>query len=169
MRDAQSPNAYVRNEPADTAFDNRIPQQGENVKRDIAETQTAARNITNEVAAHMRKTYVGVAADLSRMTESNRRFLSSRDNLFDREFVSSYAEDFVNVIAQTHGKAYQALSAMTGDIAGELTDYVLTGQLALAGDKNFRVTAQAFSDVLRNGAEKNELLHPLQKALTVIL
>lgn len=115
--------------------------------------------LTQSVAEYMNSISVGAPADTSHMAETNAVFQSEKDVLFDREFVSRYADDFVAAIANKNGSAYQQLSTLTDNLAGELTNYTLAGQSSLSGNKNFEITANAFKSVLTDAVNKNAALH----------
>ncbi len=125
--------------------------------KDISAPKTEA--LTSSVAETMNNTIKSVPADTSHMQETNEMFQSEKNVLFDKEFVSRYADDFVAAIANKNGSAYQQLSTLTDNLAGELTNYTLAGQSSLSGNKNFEITANAFKSVLTDAVNKNAALH----------
>lgn len=125
--------------------------------KDISVPKTEA--LTASIAETMNKTIKGVPADTSHMQETNEMFQSEKDVLFDKEFVSRYADDFVSGMANKNSILYQQLSASTGSLADELTNYTLTGQSVLSGNNGFELTANAFKAVLIDAVNKNAVLH----------
>ncbi len=118
-----------------------------------------ANTLTNSIAENMKKLHIYVPSDSSHITETNNYFLSDKHNLFDKNFVSRYAEDFVSGISDKNGSVYQQLTAATGDLTSELTDYVLTGESSLSRNNKFVQTANAFKSVLLDAVSKNAALH----------
>lgn len=44
------------------------------------------------------------------LQEANTKFMSNNDNLFDRNYVSNYANDFVQAMSEKNGRSYTVLS-----------------------------------------------------------
>lgn len=120
---------------------------------------SSIQSLTNTIASHMDETHIGAPPDTAHMMETNTKFLSDGNNLFDKDFVARYANDFVAGMANKNSNAYQKLSAVTDDIASELTNYAITGESELSDSKEFKVTAKAFSNIVIDAVKKNAVLH----------
>ncbi len=141
------------------SYNERLSQAAGNVNVQSQTNINSVAALTKSVSETMAGTRVGLPTDTSHIQETNAAFQAEADNVFDREFVNRYAEDFVSSMANKNGNAYKKLSSLTDNLTGELTSYVLTGQSALSSDASFQVTANAFKTVLTDAVNKNAILH----------
>ena len=70
--------------------------------------------------------------------------MSSNDNLFDRNYVSNYANDFVQAMSEKNGRSYTVLSQETDNLADELVNKTLTGNSVLDGNRRISNHSQKF-------------------------
>lgn len=121
--------------------------------------QSSVNRVTDEVHNAMNKVGLNVSESATGIQEANTRFMSSNDNLFDKNYVSNYANDFVQAMSEKSGRSYTALSQETDNLADELVNKTLTGNSVLDGNREFQTVVRNFKDVLREGIKKNANLH----------
>lgn len=107
----------------------------------------------------MNKVGLNVSESTTGIQEANTKFMSNNDNLFDRNYVSNYANDFVQAMSEKNGRSYTVLSQETDNLADELVNKTLTGNSVLDGNREFQTVVRNFKDVLREGIKKNANLH----------
>ncbi len=59
----------------------------------------------------MNKVGLNVSENATGIQEANTRFMSSNDNLFDKNYVSNYANDFVQAMSEKNGRSYTSFIA----------------------------------------------------------
>nr|DAN62278.1 MAG TPA: Type I restriction enzyme Methylase [Caudoviricetes sp.] len=121
--------------------------------------QSSVNRVTEEVHNAMKKIGLNVSENATGIQEANTKFMSSDNNLFDRNYVSNYANDFVQAMSEKSGRSYIALSQETDNLADELVNKALTGNSVLDGNREFQTVVRNFKDVLREGIKKNTNLH----------
>lgn len=121
--------------------------------------QPSVNRVTEEVHNAMNKVGLNVSESATGIQEANTKFMSNNDNLFDRNYVSNYANDFVQAMSEKNGRSYTVLSQETDNLADELVNKTLTGNSVLDGNREFQTVVRNFKDVLREGIKKNANLH----------
>ena len=121
--------------------------------------QSSVNRVTEEVHNAMNKVGLNVSESATGIQEANTKFMSNNDNLFDRNYVSNYANDFVQAMSEKNGRSYTVLSQETDNLADELVNKTLTGNSVLDGNREFQTVVRNFKDVLREGIKKNANLH----------
>ena len=121
--------------------------------------QSSVNRVTEEVHNAMNKVGLNVSESATGIQEANTKFMSNNDNLFDRNYVSNYANDFVQAMSEKNGRSYTVLSQETDNLADELVNKTLTGNSVLDGNREFQTIVRNFKDVLREGIKKNANLH----------
>ena len=121
--------------------------------------QSSIQDVTRDTHDAMNRIGVGVSQSATGIQEANTRFMSSNDNLFDKNYVSNYANDFVQAMSEKNGRSYTTLSQETDNLADELVNKILTGNSVLDGNREFQTVVRNFKDVLREGIKKNTNLH----------
>lgn len=121
--------------------------------------QSSANRVTEEVHNAMNKVGLNVSESATGIQEANTKFMSNNDNLFDRNYVSNYANDFVQAMSEKSGRSYTVLSQETDNLADELVNKTLTGNSVLDGNREFQTVVRNFKDILREGIKKNTNLH----------
>jgi hypothetical protein len=121
--------------------------------------QSSVNQVTEEVYNAMNKVGLNVSESATGIQEANTKFMSNNDNLFDRNYVSNYANDFVQAMSEKSGHSYTVLSQETDNLADELVNKTLTGNSVLDGNREFQTVVRNFKDVLREGIKKNTNLH----------
>lgn len=121
--------------------------------------QSSVNRVTEEVHNAMNKVGLNVSESTTGIQEANTKFMSNNDNLFDRNYVSNYANDFVQAMSEKNGRSYTVLSQETDNLADELVNKTLTGNSVLDGNREFQTVVRNFKDVLREGIKKNTNLH----------
>lgn len=121
--------------------------------------QSSVNRVTEEVHNAMNKVGLNVSESTTGIQEANTKFMSNNDNLFDRNYVSNYANDFVQAMSEKSGRSYTVLSQETDNLADELVNKTLTGNSVLDGNREFQTVVRNFKEVLREGIKKNTNLH----------
>lgn len=121
--------------------------------------QSSVNRVTEEVHNAMNKVGLNVSESATGIQEANTKFMSNNDNLFDRNYVSNYANDFVQAMSEKSGRSYTVLSQETDNLADELVNKTLTGNSVIDGNREFQTVVRNFKDVLREGIKKNANLH----------
>lgn len=121
--------------------------------------QPSVNRVTEEVHNAMNKVGLNVSESVTGIQEANTKFMSNNDNLFDRNYVSNYANDFVQAMSEKNGRSYTVLSQETDNLADELVNKTLTGNSVLDGNREFQTVVRNFKDILREGIKKNTNLH----------
>lgn len=121
--------------------------------------QPSVNRVTEEVHNAMNKVGLNVSESATGIQEANTKFMSNNDNLFDRNYVSNYANDFVQAMSEKNGRSYTVLSQETDNLADELVNKTLTGNSVLDGNREFQTVVRNFKDILREGIKKNTNLH----------
>lgn len=121
--------------------------------------QPSVNRVTEEVHNAMNKVGLNVSESATGIQEANTKFMSNNDNLFDRNYVSNYANDFVQAMSEKSGRSYTVLSQETDNLADELVNKTLTGNSVLDENREFQTVVRNFKDVLREGIKKNANLH----------
>lgn len=121
--------------------------------------QSSIQDVTRDTHDAMNRIGVGVSQSATGIQEANTKFISNNDNLFDRNYVSNYANDFVQAMSEKNGRSYSILSNETDNLADELVNKTLTGNSVLDGNREFQTVVRNFKDVLREGIKKNANLH----------
>lgn len=121
--------------------------------------QPSVNRVTEEVHNAMNKVGLNVSESTTGIQEANTKFMSNNDNLFDRNYVSNYANDFVQAMSEKSGRSYTVLSQETDNLADELVNKTLTGNSVLDGNREFQTVVRNFKEVLREGIKKNTNLH----------
>lgn len=121
--------------------------------------QSSANHVTDSVHNAMKKIGLNVSENATGIQEANTKFMSSDNNLFDRNYVSNYANDFVQAMSEKSGRSYTVLSQETDNLADELVNKTLTGNSVLDGNREFQTVVRNFKEVLREGIKKNTNLH----------
>ena len=121
--------------------------------------QSSVNRVTEEVHNAMNKVGLNVSESATGIQEANTKFMSNNDNLFDRNYVSNYANDFVQAMSEKSGRSYTVLSQETDNLVDELVNKTLTGNSVLDGNREFQTVVRNFKDVLREGIKKNANLH----------
>lgn len=151
----------IINDTADSVNSADTPTTTDTAFNDTQENgvQSSVNRVTDEVHNAMNKVGLNVSESATGIQEANTRFMSSNDNLFDRNYVSNYANDFVQAMSEKSGRSYTVLSQETDNLADELVNKTLTGNSVLDGNREFQTVVRNFKDVLREGIKKNTNLH----------
>lgn len=151
----------IINDTADSVNSADTPTTTDTAFNDTQENgvQSSVNRVTDEVHNAMNKVGLNVSESATGIQEANTRFMSSNDNLFDRNYVSNYANDFVQAMSEKNGRSYTVLSQETDNLADELVNKTLTGNSVLDGNREFQTVVRNFKDVLREGIKKNANLH----------
>ena len=151
----------IINDTADGANSADTPTTTDTAFNDTQENgvQSSVNRVTDEVHNAMNKVGLNVSESATGIQEANTRFMSSNDNLFDKNYVSNYANDFVQAMSEKSGRSYTVLSQETNNLADELVNKTLTGNSVLDGNREFQTVVRNFKDVLREGIKKNANLH----------
>ena len=151
----------IINDTADGVNSADTPTTTDTVSNDTQENgvQSSVNRVTEEVHNAMNKVGLNVSESATGIQEANTKFMSNNDNLFDRNYVSNYANDFVQAMSEKSGRSYTILSQETDNLADELVNKTLTGNSVLDGNREFQTTVRNFKDVLREGIKKNANLH----------
>lgn len=151
----------IINDTADSVNSADTPTTTDTVFNDTQENgvQSSANRVTDEVHNAMNKVGLNVSESATGIQEANTRFMSSNDNLFDKNYVSNYANDFVQAMSEKNGRSYTVLSQETDNLADELVNKTLTGNSVLDGNREFQTVVRNFKDILREGIKKNTNLH----------
>ena len=151
----------IINDTADSVNSADTPTTTDTAFNDTQENgvQPSVNRVTDEVHNAMNKVGLNVSESATGIQEANTRFMSSNDNLFDRNYVSNYANDFVQAMSEKSGRSYTVLSQETDNLADELVNKTLTGNSVLDGNREFQTVVRNFKDILREGIKKNTNLH----------
>lgn len=151
----------IINDTADGVNSADTPTTTDTVSNDTQENgvQSSVNRVTEEVHNAMNKVGLNVSESATGIQEANTKFMSNNDNLFDRNYVSNYANDFVQAMSEKSGRSYTVLSQETDNLADELVNKTLTGNSVLDGNREFQTVVRNFKDVLREGIKKNANLH----------
>ena len=151
----------IINDTADSVNSADTPTTTDAAFNDTQENgvQPSVNRVTDEVHNAMNKVGLNVSENATGIQEANTRFMSSNDNLFDKNYVSNYANDFVQAMSEKNGRSYTTLSQETDNLADELVNKILTGNSVLDGNREFQTVVRNFKDVLREGIKKNANLH----------
>lgn len=151
----------IINDTADSVNSADTPTTTDTAFNDTQENgvQSSVNRVTEEVHNAMNKVGLNVSESTTGIQEANTKFMSNNDNLFDRNYVSNYANDFVQAMSEKSGRSYTALSQETDNLADELVNKALTGNSVLDGNREFQTVVRNFKDVLREGIKKNANLH----------
>lgn len=151
----------IINDTADSVNSADTPTTTDTAFNDTQENgvQPSVNRVTDEVHNAMNKVGLNVSESATGIQEANTRFMSSNDNLFDKNYVSNYANDFVQAMSEKNGRSYTTLSQETDNLADELVNKILTGNSVLDGNREFQTVVRNFKDVLREGIKKNTNLH----------
>ena len=151
----------IINDTADSVNSADTPTTTDTAFNDTQETgvQPSVNRVTDEVHNAMNKVGLNVSESATGIQEANTRFMSSNDNLFDRNYVSNYANDFVQAMSEKSGRSYTVLSQETDNLADELVNKTLTGNSVFDGNREFQTVVRNFKDILREGIKKNTNLH----------
>ena len=151
----------IINDTADSVNSADTPTTTDTAFNDTQENgvQPSVNRVTDEVHNAMNKVGLNVSESATGIQEANTRFMSSNDNLFDKNYVSNYANDFVQAMSEKNGRSYTVLSRETDNLADELVNKTLTGNSVLDGNREFQTVVRNFKDVLREGIKKNTNLH----------
>lgn len=151
----------IINDTADSVNSADTPTTTDTAFNDTQENgvQPSVNRVTDEVHNAMNKVGLNVSENATGIQEANTRFMSSNDNLFDKNYVSNYANDFVQAMSEKNGRSYTTLSQETDNLADELVNKILTGNSVLDGNREFQTVVRNFKDVLREGIKKNTNLH----------
>ena len=151
----------IINDTADSVNSADTPTTTDTAFNDAQENgvQSSVNRVTDEVHNAMNKVGLNVSESTTGIQEANTKFMSNNDNLFDRNYVSNYANDFVQAMSEKNGRSYTVLSQETDNLADELVNKTLTGNSVLDGNREFQTVVRNFKDVLREGIKKNANLH----------
>ncbi len=151
----------IINDTADGVNSADTPTTTDTVSNDTQENgvQSSVNRVTEEVHNAMNKVGLNVSESATGIQEANTKFMSNNDNLFDRNYVSNYANDFVQAMSEKSGRSYTVLSQETDNLADELVNKTLTGNSVIDGNREFQTVVRNFKDVLREGIKKNANLH----------
>lgn len=151
----------IVNDTADDVKSADTPTTTDTASNDTQENgvQSSVNRVTEEVHNAMNKVGLNVSESATGIQEANIKFMSNNDNLFDRNYVSNYANDFVQAMSEKSGRSYTVLSQETDNLADELVNKTLTGNSVLDGNREFQTVVRNFKDVLREGIKKNANLH----------
>lgn len=151
----------IINDTADSVNSADTPTTTDTAFNDTQENgvQPSVNRVTDEVHNAMNKVGLNVSESATGIQEANTRFMSSNDNLFDRNYVSNYANDFVQAMSEKSGRSYTVLSQETDNLADELVNKTLTGNSVFDGNREFQTVVRNFKDILREGIKKNTNLH----------
>ena len=151
----------IINDTADSVNSADTPTTTDTAFNDTQENgvQSSVNRVTEEVHNAMNKVGLNVSESATVIQEANTKFMSNNDNLFDRNYVSNYANDFVQAMSEKNGRSYTVLSQETDNLADELVNKTLTGNSVLDGNREFQPVVRNFKDVLREGIKKNANLH----------
>lgn len=151
----------IINDTADSVNSADTPTTTDTAFNDTQENgvQSSVNRVTEEVHNAMNKVGLNVSESATGIQEANTKFMSNNDNLFDRNYVSNYANDFVQAMSEKNGRSYTVLSQETDNLADELVNKTLTGNSVLDGNREFQPVVRNFKDVLREGIKKNANLH----------
>lgn len=151
----------IINDTADSVNSADTPTTTDTAFNDTQENgvQSSVNRVTEEVHNAMNKVGLNVSESATGIQEANTRFMSNNDNLFDRNYVSNYANDFVQAMSEKNGRSYTVLSQETDNLADELVNKTLTGNSVLDGNREFQTVVRNFKDILREGIKKNTNLH----------
>lgn len=151
----------IINDTADSVNSADTPTTTDTAFNDTQENgvQSSVNRVTEEVHNAMNKVGLNVSESATGIQEANTKFMSKNDNLFDRNYVSNYANDFVQAMSEKSGRSYTVLSQETDNLADELINKTLAGNSVLDGNREFQTVVRNFKDVLREGIKKNANLH----------
>lgn len=95
----------IINDTADSVNSADTPTTTDAAFNDTQENgvQPSVNRVTDEVHNAMNKVGLNVSENATGIQEANTRFMSSNDNLFDKNYVSNYANDFVQAMSEKNG------------------------------------------------------------------
>ena len=130
----------------------------QNAKAEPKQALNGLSNLSKNISSQFNSvTYATPYADIF---DANVKFLSSPDNVIDREHISDYAKIFVDAIADNNSMAYNEISKITDDIPSALTDSVINNTVPdeLKDNRFYLQTVNTFEKLLKSSLQSEYLI-----------
>ena len=130
----------------------------QNAKAELKQALNGLSNLSKNISSQFNSvTYATPYADIF---DANVKFLSSPDNVIDRDHISDYAKIFVDAIADNNSMAYNEISQITDDIPSALTDSVINNTVPdeLKDNRFYSQTVNTFEKLLKSSLQSEYLI-----------
>ena len=130
----------------------------QNAKAEPKQALNGLSNLSKNISSQFNSvTYATPYADIF---DANVKFLSSPDNVIDRDHISDYAKIFVDAIADNNSMAYNEISQITDDIPSALTDSVINNTVPdeLKDNRFYSQTVNTFEKLLKSSLQSEYLI-----------
>lgn len=117
-----STSAYADDEQTHDASENLA--EG-NAGVSVQQLESGVKKLTDNLTAEYKSSYIKNIPNYQTVYDENLRLSSTPGKVVDEQFVRTYALSYAEGLRQNNSKAYKKLSAVSDDVGGMLSDYIL--------------------------------------------
>lgn len=112
------------------ADDGQIHDASENLAEgnagvSVQQLESGVKKLTDNLTAEYKSSYIKNIPNYQTVYDENLRLSSTPGKVVDEQFVRTYALSYAEGLRQNNSKAYKKLSAVSDDVGGMLSDYIL--------------------------------------------
>ena len=112
------------------ADDEQIHDASENLAEgnagvSVQQLESGVKKLTDNLTAEYKSSYIKNIPNYQTVYDENLRLSSTPGKVVDEQFVRTYALSYAEGLRQNNSKAYKKLSAVSDDVGGMLSDYIL--------------------------------------------
>lgn len=133
-----SPSAYAADEQIHDASENLAES---NAGVSVQQLESGVKKLTDNLTAEYKSSYIKNIPNYQTVYNENLRLSSTPGKVVDEQFVRTYALSYAEGLRQNNSKAYKKLSAVSDDVDGMLSDYILRNKIPQGVETNEDMSA----------------------------
>ncbi len=133
-----SPSAYADDEQIHDASENLAES---NAGVSVQQLESGVKKLTDNLTAEYKSSYIKNIPNYQTVYNENLRLSSTPGKVVDEQFVRTYALSYAEGLRQNNSKAYKKLSAVSDDVGGMLSDYILRNKIPQGIETNEDMSA----------------------------
>lgn len=131
---------------SDYADDEQIHDASENLAESnagvsVQQLESGVKKLTDNLTAEYKSSYIKNIPNYQTVYNENLRLSSTPEKVVDEQFVRTYALSYAEGLRQNNSKAYKKLSAVSDDVGGMLSDYILRNKIPQGLETNEDMSA----------------------------
>lgn len=128
------------------ADDEQIHDASENLAEgnagvSVQQLESGVKKLTDNLTAEYKSSYIKNIPNYQTVYDENLRLSSTPGKVVDEQFVRTYALSYAEGLRQNNSKAYKKLSAVSDDVGGMLSDYILRNKTPQGVETNEDMSA----------------------------
>ncbi len=133
-----SPSAYADDEQIHDASENLAES---NAGVSVQQLESGVKKLTDNLTTEYKSSYIKNIPNYQTVYNENLRLSSTPGKVVDEQFIRTYALSYAEGLRQNKSKAYKKLSAVSDDVGGMLSDYILRNKIPQGIETNEDMSA----------------------------